>query len=113
MVPPGVIACAAGVTSRIGVFFVQTTTLIVVDTVFEEAFAWPAAVAVTDVPVEPEVLPATAVTFRGTVVVAPVARVTGPRLAGTVKFTLFEFVTGRLKVVFRHPPESLLVIVTV
>jgi len=113
MVPPGVIACAAGVTSRIGVFFVQTTTLIVVDTVLDTPFAWPASVAVTDVFVVPVVLPDIAVTFSGTVVLAPGASVTGERLAATLKSALLELVIGRVKVVPEHAAVSLFVMLTV
>src|SRR5512134_3729115 len=70
----------------------------VVVTLLDAPSAWPAAVAVTDVVVVPLAFPGTAATGRDTVVLAPGARVTEPRLAATVKSVLFELVAGRLKV---------------
>ena len=92
---------------------VQTGTLMVVVTVLDTPFAWPASVAVTEVLVVPLVLPDTAVTGRGTVVFAPGARTTVPRLAATVKSVLLELLTGRLKLVLEHGPVSLLVMLSV
>ena len=97
----------------VGAFATQEVTLIVVVTALDTPSVWPASVAVTDVFVVPVVLPDTAVTFNGTVVLAPGASVTGERLAATVKTVLFEFVTGRLKVTSAHPPASLFVMLTV
>ena len=88
-------------------------TLMVVVTLLDTPFAWPPAVAVTEVLVVPVVLPDIAVTGRGTVVFAPGARTTVPRLAATVKSVLLELVTGRLKVVLVHAAVSLLVMLSV
>jgi hypothetical protein len=95
-----------------GTLRMQGVTLIVVVTVLDTPFAWVASVAVTDVLVVPVSLPATAVTFSGTVVLAPDAKVIGERFAGTVKSVLFEFATGRLKVVLPQA-TSLFVMLTV
>ena len=66
-----------------------------------------------EVAVVPVYLPVTAATGRDTVVFAPAARVTGVRLAATVKSVLLALVTGRLKVVLPQEAESLLVMLTV
>jgi len=101
-----------GVRVTVGTLRTQAGTFSVVATVLDATSAWPAPWAVTEVFVVPVVLVPTAVTFKGTVVLAPGAKVTGER-AGTVKTVLFEFVTGRLKVTSAHPPASLFVMLSV
>jgi len=101
-----------GVMLTVGTLRTQAGTFSVVATVLDATSAWPAPCAVTEVFVVPVVLVLTAVTFTGTVVLAPGAKVTGER-AGTVKTVLFEFVTGRVKVTSAHPPASLFVMLSV
>jgi len=107
-----VIVPDAGVRLTVGRLRTQAGTFRVVATLLDATSAWPAPCAVTKVFVVPVVLAPTAVTFKGTVVLAPGAKVTGER-AGTVKTVLSEFVTGRVKVISAHPPASLFVMLSV
>jgi hypothetical protein len=91
---------------------------IVVVTALDVAFAWPVAVAVTDVEFAPVVAPVLARTVIVTFVFAPGAIVTEPelRIDGTTKFmpAKSESVNERLKEVFAHPePASLFFTLTV
>jgi hypothetical protein len=90
----------------------------VVVTALDVAFAWPVAVAVTDVEFAPAVAPVLDRTVIVTLAFAPGATVMEPelRIDGTIKFTPVESesVNARLKEVFVHSePVSLFFTLTV
>jgi hypothetical protein len=112
-VPPGVMAWADGVTTRIGVFLIHAVTLRVVMTLFDVLFAWLALAAVTEEVSVPLVRPTFALTVNVIgALVAPGARITEgePRIDSVSKFvpggTSLSF-TVRLKVSFAQGAVSL------
>jgi hypothetical protein len=90
----------------------------VVVTALDVAFAWPVAIAVTDVEFAPAVTPVLDRTVIVTLALAPGAAVTEPELRsdGTMNFTPVESesVNARLKEMFVHnEPVSLFFTLTV
>ena len=113
--PPPVIVWEDGVILTVGALTVQTGELSVVVTALDTPFAWPDALAVTEVLSAPLVCAAFADTVRVELLLAPGDRVTDAGLAvEALKFVLFVSEAARLNVVFAQDvPLSLFLMLIV